>query len=102
MSNCSTISLMVAPASRFSNTADTGMRVSLNTHAPLSLPGTLSTAEHCDQSRVAMFLLSFHRVPLAQQLRRKQAEARRPASLKIGNNMTDPVEALILDLLDWL
>jgi len=49
-----------------------------------------------------MLLLSFHRIPLAQQLRRKQAEARRPASRKIGNNMTDPVEALILDLLDWL
>jgi len=24
-------------------------------HAPLSLPGTLATAGHCDQSRVAMF-----------------------------------------------
>src|SRR5271157_2023036 len=46
---------MVAPASRFSNTADTGIRVSRNTHAPLSLPGTLSTAGHWDQSRVAMF-----------------------------------------------
>src|SRR5713226_660915 len=49
---------MVAPASRFSNTADTGIRVSRNTHAPLSLPGTLSTTGHCDQSRVAMFLPS--------------------------------------------
>ena len=28
----------------FTSTADTGMRVSLNTHAPLTLPGTLSTA----------------------------------------------------------
>ena len=37
-----------------SNTADTGMRVFLNTHAPLSRPGTLSTAGHWDQSRVAM------------------------------------------------
>src|SRR5271157_5624971 len=46
---------MVAPASRFSNTADTGIRVSRNTHAPLSLPGTFSTAGHWDQSRVAMF-----------------------------------------------
>lgn len=92
---------MVAPASRFSNTADTGMRLSLNTHTPLSLHGTLSTAGHCDQSRVAMLLLSFHRIPLAKQLRRKP-EGRRPASRKIGNNMTDPVEALILDLLDWL
>jgi len=49
------ISSMVAPASRFSNTAETGIRVSRNTHAPLSLPGTLSTAGHCDQSRAAMF-----------------------------------------------
>src|SRR5713101_10181787 len=64
MSNCSMISSMVAPASRFSKTADTGMRVSRNTHAPLNLPGTLSTAEHWDQSRVAMFrpplLLTFY------------------------------------------
>src|SRR5580698_4702942 len=50
---------MVAPTSRFSNTADTGIRVSRNTHAPLSLPGTLSTVGHWDQSRVAMFWLSF-------------------------------------------
>src|ERR1700681_631763 len=50
---------MVAPASRFSNTADTGIRVSRNTQAPLSLAGTLSTAGHWDQSSVAMFRLSF-------------------------------------------
>jgi hypothetical protein len=37
-SDHSVISSMVAPASRFSNTADTGIRVSLNTHAPLGLP----------------------------------------------------------------
>jgi len=55
MSNCSMISSTVAPASRFSNTADTGIRVSRNTHAPPSLPGTLSTAGHWDQSRVAIF-----------------------------------------------
>src|SRR6266852_2929456 len=35
------------------------MRVVLNTHAPLTLPGTLSTAGHLDQSRAAMFLPSF-------------------------------------------
>jgi hypothetical protein len=34
--------------------AETGIRVPFNTQAPLILPGTLSTAEHCDQSRVAM------------------------------------------------
>src|SRR5438128_10194667 len=48
------ISSIVAPASRFSNTSETGMRVSLNTQAPLTLPAMLSTAGHCDQSRVAM------------------------------------------------
>src|ERR1039458_3756903 len=30
------------------------MRVPRNTHAPLRLPGMLSTAGHCDQSRFAM------------------------------------------------
>src|ERR1019366_3747561 len=44
----------LAPASRFSKMADTGIRVPFNTHAPLTLPGTLSTAGHCDQSRFAM------------------------------------------------
>jgi len=34
----------------------TGVRVPLNTHAPLRLPGMLSTAGHCDQSRVAILL----------------------------------------------
>ena len=57
MSNCSMISSMVAPASRFSNTAETGIRVSLNTHAPPSLPGTLSTAGHCLVPRVRVLLL---------------------------------------------
>src|SRR5450755_2734620 len=55
------ISSMLEPASRFSKTVATGIRVSLNTHAPLRLSGTLSTAGHCDQSRVAMFVPSFHR-----------------------------------------
>ena len=43
----------VEPASRFSKTVATGMRVSLKTHAPLRRSGTLSTAGHCDQSRLA-------------------------------------------------
>jgi len=34
--------------------AETGIRVPLRTHAPLSLPGTLSTAGHCDQSMSAI------------------------------------------------
>src|SRR5260370_26961286 len=45
---------MVIPSSRFSKTADTGMRVPRHTHVPLSLPGTLSTAGHNDQSSAAM------------------------------------------------
>src|SRR5690348_604605 len=45
---------MVAPDSRFSKTVATGMRVPRNTHAPLTLPGTLSTAGHCDQSIAAI------------------------------------------------
>src|SRR5258708_24312124 len=45
---------MLEPASRFSNTAETGMRVLRNTQAPLRLPGTLSTAGHFDQSRVGI------------------------------------------------
>src|SRR5882724_4044428 len=49
-SNCSMISSMVMPSSRFSKIVATGMRVPRKTHAPLTLPGTLSTAEHCDQS----------------------------------------------------
>src|SRR5260370_347644 len=49
------ISSILEPASRFSKTVATGIRVSRNTHAPLRLSGTLSTAGHCDQSRGAMF-----------------------------------------------
>src|ERR1700731_2243553 len=48
------MSSRLAPASRFSKMADTGIRVPFNTHAPLTLPGTLSTAEHRDQSRPAI------------------------------------------------
>src|SRR5260370_19392384 len=48
------ISPIEAPTSRLSKTTETGVRVSLNTHAPLRLPGMLSTAGHCDQSRLAM------------------------------------------------
>src|ERR1700722_7713551 len=58
--NQSMISLIEAPASRLSKTTETGVRVSRNTHAPLRLSATLSTAGHCDQSRVAMLRLPFH------------------------------------------
>ena len=34
------------------------MRVPLNTHAPLTLPGTLSTAGHWDQSSLASLTLA--------------------------------------------
>src|SRR5271169_2489430 len=50
---------MSEPASKFSKTVATGIRVSLKTQAPLTLPGTLSTAGHCDQSRGAIVLRSF-------------------------------------------
>src|SRR5438132_262380 len=57
-SNCS-ITSSTLKSSRFSMTVATGMRVSRNTHAPLTLPGMLSTVGHWDQSRVAMFLPPF-------------------------------------------
>src|SRR5947208_17163531 len=41
-------------SSRFSMTVATGRRVPLNTQAPPTLPGTLSTAGHRDQSSAAM------------------------------------------------
>jgi len=40
--------------SRFSKTVATGIRVPRKTHAPLRLPGTLSTTGHCDQSSAAI------------------------------------------------
>src|SRR5664279_2113959 len=86
----------VKPASKFSNTVATGIRVPLNTHAPLRLPGMLSTAGHWDQSRVAMFLSSFHRslflaqfgggvtrrIP-AEKIRAGPLETRRGRGLKV-------------------
>jgi hypothetical protein len=48
--------LHAEPASRFSKTVATGIRVSRNTHAPLRLSAALSTAGHWDQSRLAIFL----------------------------------------------
>lgn len=37
---------MGIPSSKFSKTMATGVRVFLKTHAPLTFPGTLSTAGH--------------------------------------------------------
>src|SRR5712692_6941914 len=58
-SNHSIISSMLAPASRFWKTMATGIRVPLKTQAPLTFPGMLSTAGHCDQSSAAMEGFSF-------------------------------------------
>src|ERR1700730_1688233 len=58
-SNHSRMSLMFAPASKFSKMTETGIRVPRSTQAPLTFPGTLSTAGHCDQSRAGIRRLSF-------------------------------------------
>lgn len=50
----------VAPPSRFAKSAATGTRVPLKTHAPLTLPGTRSTAEHSVQSNMRHKLLRAH------------------------------------------
>ena len=49
-SNHSRKSLTVAPLSRFSKSAATGSLVPVNTQAPLTLPGKLSTTGHLLQS----------------------------------------------------
>src|SRR6185437_932745 len=48
---------MLAPTSRFSKIVATGIRVFWKTHAPLRLPGTLSTAAHCDQSKIVVAII---------------------------------------------
>src|SRR5260370_39100382 len=58
-SNHSIISTMLAPAFRFSKMTEAGMRVALSTRGPLTFPGMLSTAGHCDQSIAASERLSF-------------------------------------------
>src|SRR6266567_5070673 len=58
-SNHSIISSTLAPAFRFSKMTETGMRVPRSTHAPLTFPGMLSTAGHCDQSSAATEGFSF-------------------------------------------
>src|SRR5258708_37968129 len=58
-SNHSIISSMLAPAFRFSKMTEPGMRVPLSTQAPLTFPGMLSTAGHCDQSSAATEGFSF-------------------------------------------
>src|SRR5208282_2968429 len=51
-SNHSRKSSTVAPPSRFSNSAATGTRVPLKSQAPLTFPGTRSTAEQLLQSSI--------------------------------------------------
>src|ERR1035441_7314185 len=57
------MSSILAPPSRFSKMADTGIRVPFKTHAPLTLPGTLSTAGHSDQLRLAICSNSLFQAP---------------------------------------
>lgn len=53
-SNHSIMPSILAPASRFSKTVATGMRVPGKTQAPLTFPGMLSTEGHLDQSSADM------------------------------------------------
>src|ERR1039457_368217 len=83
------ISSILEPASRFSKTVATGIRVSRNTHAPLRLSGTLSTAGHCDQSRLAILELlplgyakSTEKLPPGQ---RQRTPAWKGASVEVVN-----------------
>jgi hypothetical protein len=48
--------------------------VSRNTHAPLRLPGMLSTAGHCDQSRLAMMVHSFLQIIATARVLRRADE----------------------------
>jgi hypothetical protein len=41
---------------KFPKIAETGTRVPRNTHAPLTLPGILSTSGHCDRSRLCAMI----------------------------------------------
>src|ERR1700733_9643608 len=95
--NSSMTSSTVKPASKFSNTVATGIRVSLNTQATLTLPGMLSTAGHCDQSRFAMFLPSLHCSVLRRFLpwfggggQRFRKVCLGWGSRLIGNKLSDP------------
>src|SRR2546427_9206570 len=71
---------MVRPSSRFSKTAETGMRVPRKTHAPLTFPGMLSTAGHCDQSSAIIDLTVYpsERFAGLQALSSKSLLARSP------------------------
>src|SRR5271157_1287352 len=72
---------MVAPASIFSKIAATGIRVPRSTHAPLTLPGVLSTAGHCDQSRFAIGGSPGFRIAPARSEHKKTTRGKDPCCL---------------------
>src|SRR5579859_2177447 len=76
-SNHSMMSSMLAPAAKLSKITETGMRVPLSTQAPLTLPGMLSTAGHCDQSSAGMKRLLYSMVHPLDACRRPECAARR-------------------------
>src|SRR5450432_723443 len=81
-------------SSRFSNTVATGIRVSLNTHAPLRLPGMLSTAGHCDQSRVAVAIIlhSFYQGTPNPLLLRHRHRRRLREMVEVQNRVRQHIE----------
>ncbi len=87
------ISSMLAPDSKFSKTVETGIRVPLNTHAPLTLPGMLSTAGHWDQSRIAT-LLAYYAFP--QSLQKQQVKGATQQELWPILTAGDPVRHFVL------
>jgi PilZ domain len=78
---------MLAPASRFSKMADTGIRVPFRTHAPLILPGMLSTAGHCDQSSATLLPL-IYRIAFVILSDKQDVEHRRDSRLKADQPVT--------------
>src|SRR5712671_4754357 len=72
---------------RFSKIAETGTRVPRKTQAPLTFPGMLSTAGHCDQSRLAIsHLLLFSDTPGVNALTRHN---RLPKPRSLGRSCRD-------------
>ncbi len=60
--NHSRNSSIVAPPSMFSNSARTGTRVPLNSHAPLTFSGLRSTSGQSCQSSMALYYVSLGRI----------------------------------------
>src|ERR1700685_2004050 len=94
------ISSIEAPTSKLSNTTETGVRVSRNTHAPLRLPGMLSTAGHCDQSRFAMFFPLSSSYPLRKSpVRLSPREVCCTCSTRAGSDSFVIVSVIIIVIL---